>query len=89
MGERKHDGTGVPHGNTKVALLEAACQAAGGAPALAARLGISEAMLRKWMSGTLSMPDPLFLRAVDVLLEERERRFDWPPRAEPAADGRA
>ncbi|HXS52369.1 MAG TPA: hypothetical protein VN782_07550 [Usitatibacter sp.] len=89
MDGKNEDGAGSSSANTKAALLDAACQAAGGLAALAGRLGISEAMLRKCMSGTFAMPDPLFLRAVDVLLEERERCFDLAPPAEQLPDGRA
>jgi len=85
MDEKRNIGAVSPNGNTKAALLKAACDAAGGMSALAPRLGISEAMLRKCMSGAFEMPDPLFLRAVDVLLAEREQRFD----AKSVPDGRA
>ena len=85
-----HDGgAGPADGDTKTGLLKVACEAAGGLPALAARLGISEAMLHKCMSGGFEMPDSLFLRAVDVLLEERERRYDWAAAPKPVPDGRA
>ena len=57
---------------TKLRVLRAACDAAGGAAALAEHLGVSEPMLRKYMNGVFPLPDPLFLRAVDYVLVERE-----------------
>jgi hypothetical protein len=81
-----NSGDGGPSSSTtKERLLQAACDAAGGTRAFAERLQISEAMLRKYMSGAFEMPDPLLLRAVDLLLEER----DAAPDARPAQDGHA
>lgn len=57
---------------TTVRLLQAAAEIAGGNRALARRLGISETLLGKFMSDSLELPDPLLLRAVDVILENRQ-----------------
>ena len=57
--------------DTKARLLQAACEAAGDAHRLAGRLGISEAMLRKYLGAQFPVPDPVFLTAVDFLLEKR------------------
>lgn len=93
MDQKSDDGAPSSNRSTKAALLRAACEAMGGVSALAARLEISEAMLRKYASGAFEMADPLFLRAVDVLLEERERRYEWAaapaPALKAAPDGRA
>jgi len=56
-------------------ILQAACEIAGGAEALAARLGISEPMLRKYLSGAFPVPDPLLLRTMDIVLADRESRL--------------
>jgi hypothetical protein len=55
---------------TKLRVLMAAGEAVGGTDALAARLGISPAMMRKYMSGGLQLPDLLFLRAVDCIVPD-------------------
>jgi hypothetical protein len=83
------DGAASQAGSTKSRLLHAACELAGGSAALAARLGVSEAMLRKYMSGVFSMPDNLLLRAVDLLLEEREQSAELAPPPAPSTHNRA
>lgn len=56
-------------------LLQAATEIVGSHRMLAGRLGISETLLMKFMDGTLQMPDWLLLKAVDILLAEREMRL--------------
>jgi hypothetical protein len=58
-----------------VRLLQAASELAGGRKALADRLGISETLLSKFMADSLELPDPLLLRAVDIILEDRQSRL--------------
>ncbi|MGQ0545723.1 MAG: hypothetical protein ACT4P3_10365 [Betaproteobacteria bacterium] len=58
---------------TTVRLLQAAAEVAGGNKALAERLGISETLLSKFMADLVELPDPLLLRAVDIILEDRSR----------------
>ena len=60
---------------TKLRVLKAAAEAAGGTGPLAAHLGVSEPMLRRYLSGDFPPPDSLFLRAVDFILPEA----DGPP----------
>ena len=55
-----------------VKLLRAASEVVGGNRALAERLGITETLLTKFMADTLALPDPLLLRAVDVIYAERQ-----------------
>jgi hypothetical protein len=55
-----------------VQLLRAASEVVGGNRALAGRLGISEALLAKFVADTLELPDPLLLCAVDIILAERQ-----------------
>lgn len=73
---------------TKHRLLLAACDAAGGAGPLAQALGLSEAMLRKYMSGAFPLPDPLLLRAVDFILEERESQLTHSAKGAASSDKR-
>ena len=56
---------------TSVRLLRAAAEIAGGTKALAQRLGIGEIMLSKFLAG-VDLPDPLLLRAVDIILADRD-----------------
>lgn len=69
---------------TKLQLLRAACEVAGGSAALAERLGISHAMLRKYMASGFELPDGLLLRTVDVILADHEARLGAPPAAVPS-----
>jgi hypothetical protein len=55
---------------TSVKLLQAAAETVGGTKALAWRLGISEALLSRFMADRRELPDVLFLRAVDIVLED-------------------
>jgi DNA-binding transcriptional regulator YdaS (Cro superfamily) len=55
-------------------MLRAAAEILGGDKALARHLGVSETVLSIYMTGSRELPDPLLLRAVDVILEERQSR---------------
>jgi hypothetical protein len=57
---------------TAVRLLQAAAEILGGEEQLAEHLGITESLLGRLMLGRYSVPDPLLLRAVDILLAHRE-----------------
>jgi len=65
---------------TGAKLLRAAAEIVGGRRALADRLSIGEAVLARLMDGSLELPDPLLLRAVDIILADR-----LPPPDKPAA----
>jgi hypothetical protein len=67
---------------TTVRLLQAASEISGGNRALARRLGISEALLSRFMADLPELPDPLLLRAVDIILADRYARL---PAAAPVA----
>lgn len=83
---------------TAAKLLHVASEIAGGTKALADRLGISETLLSRLMDGCRELPDMLMLRAVDIIIEERQSRVaagmqrpenrsygsDGTPRGEPA-----
>jgi hypothetical protein len=60
---------------TTIKLLEAAAEVAGGPQALAERLDISETLLGKFLDGSRELPDPLLLRAVDLILADRDLQF--------------
>jgi transcriptional regulator with XRE-family HTH domain len=53
---------------TSVRLLQVAAEIVGGTGALAARLGISESLLSRFMADRRELPDVLLLRAVDIVL---------------------
>lgn len=73
---------------TTVQLLRAASEIAGGNKALADRLGISEALLARFMTDSHALPDPLLLRAVDVILVERQSGFSRLPEADETPQNR-
>ena len=58
--------------DARVRLLHAASEVAGGVGFLAERLGISEAMLGKYVQGVFPLPDPLLLQALDFIEEHRQ-----------------
>jgi hypothetical protein len=60
---------------TSVKLLKAAAEVAGSNRALAAQLGISEKVLAIFMADHRELPDPLLLRAVDIILADRQSQF--------------
>ena len=53
-------------------LLEAASKIAGGDHALAKYLGIHEPLLLKLLENPAAFPDALLLRAIDLILADRE-----------------
>jgi hypothetical protein len=57
---------------TTVKLLQVASEIVGGDQVLAERLGISERVLRMFVNQVVEMPDVLLLRAVDIILAERQ-----------------
>lgn len=56
-------------------MLKAAAGIVGGDKALAARLGISETLLSKFMADSIELPDKLLLRAADIILDDRQSRL--------------
>lgn len=59
---------------TTVQLLQAAADVLGGPRALALQLGIGESLLARFMNGSRELPDALLLRAVDIILADRQFR---------------
>lgn len=61
---RVHD---IPLGR---AVLERVIDKLGGIDAASARLGVSAALIAKFLDGSILMPDAVLLRAVDLVLDE-------------------
>lgn len=59
---------------TTVKLLRAASEIVAGDAALAELLGIGQTMLSVYMADGRELPDRLLLRAVDIILAERQSR---------------
>jgi hypothetical protein len=60
---------------TSVRLLQVAAEIVGGEAALAGVLGIGDTLLAKFMADRLELPDTLLLRAVDIILADRQARL--------------
>ena len=54
-------------------VVERAAELLGGPQELATRLGVSQPMVRAWMSGFVRPPDSHFFRLVDLLGESDDR----------------
>ena len=59
---------------TTVRLLQEAGRIVGGEAALASRLGIKESFLELFLNDVRELPDPLLLKAVDIILDDRKQR---------------
>jgi len=57
-----------------VNVLKAAADIVGGSKELAERLEIGERLLVRFMEGRRAVPDGVLLRAVDIVLQERQAR---------------
>jgi hypothetical protein len=57
---------------TTAKLLQAACDITGSRMMLAEYLGVSETLLRAYMADHRELPDALLLKAVDIILEDRQ-----------------
>lgn len=60
---------------TTARLLRTASELVGGNKALAERLGVSETLLSRFIADSYELPDPLLLRAVDIILADRQSRL--------------
>ena len=67
-----------PLSATTVQLLKVASEIVGGHERLAERLGIGAATLAKFMADNPPLPDPLLLRAVDIVLADPRYRAPSP-----------
>jgi len=70
---------------TTVRLLQAASEIVGGNKALARHLGIGERVLARFLEGSHELPDPLLLRAVDIILADRQTQAAAPGAKGPPA----
>jgi len=62
-------------------LLRAASELVGGDKALAERLGITELVLSRLMTGQDELPDPVLLGVVDIIVASHDSRVTWPSEA--------
>jgi hypothetical protein len=60
---------------TSAKLLQTAAEIVGGEDVLAQRLGISEKALAMFLADRRALPDSLLLRAVDIILDDRQPRL--------------
>ena len=71
-------------------MLKRAAEICGGYNALCVRLGVNAYWLRAWLDGRSRLPDDVFLKAADIVLEDdiaraaQDRRIN--PRILPAND---
>jgi len=72
---------------TTARLLQAASEIVGGNSELANYLGVSEKLLSRFIADRQQLPDVLLLRAVDIILAERQSEV--PPIAPATADRRS
>lgn len=68
-------------------LLKRAAQIAGGYAQLCELLGVSETRLKLWLGGTVRLPDPIFVKAVDVVLQDDIARASHDRRHRPRDGG--
>ena len=64
-------------------LLSRAADICGGYNALCVRLRVSEIRLRAWAEGRAKLPEDVFLKAADIVLEDDIARADQDRRASP------
>lgn len=84
-----HSSTPEPEGSDATAkrLLRAASDLLGGDDRLAGRLNISLSLLRMYTTGREALPPHILLRAVDLLIEDRETRLVFPDQTAASAAG--
>jgi hypothetical protein len=56
--------------SVQIRALQKAAELAGGRRALAGRLGVKAADLEKWLGGKAELPREVFLRAVELIIDE-------------------
>jgi hypothetical protein len=64
-------------------LLSRAAEICGGWQALSTRLGVGEHSLRLWMDGKARLPEQVFLKAADMVLEDDIARASQDRRNQP------
>ena len=68
-------------------LLSRAAEICGGYSALSSRLTVSEHSLRLWLDGKARLPERVFLRAADIVLEDDVARAEQDRRGAPRMKG--
>jgi hypothetical protein len=63
---------------TTVKLLRAAAEIVGDTKLLAIRLGVPETLIAQFLADVRQLHDPLLLRAVDIILADRQSRASLP-----------
>jgi len=81
----------VPSNPLYAECIQRAALLLGGYRALGARVGVAPRLLKHWASGKAAAPETVFLKVVDVLLDESLRVTPPPrdPQNTPAARGRS
>jgi len=73
--------------NLQAKLLQRAIEICGGWAELCERLGVSEHTAKMWIDGRARMPDAVFLKAADVVLEDDIARANQDRRHAPRMTG--
>jgi hypothetical protein len=68
-------------------LLRRAAEIVGGRQQLCEYLGVSRARLNLWLESRIRLPDPIFLRAVDLILQDDIARASHDRRQASRAEG--
>ena len=68
-------------------LLKRASEIVGGHEALCEYLGVSHARLQLWLGARIRLPDPIFLKAVDLVLRDDIARASYDRRQRPREGG--
>ena len=68
-------------------LLRRAVEIVGGRDTLCEYLGVSDTRLELWLAARVRLPDPIFLRAVDLVLKDDIARAARDRRQRPRGDG--
>lgn len=68
-------------------LLRRASEIIGGEEALCEHLGVSRSRLQLWLAARIRLPDPIFLKAVDLVLRDDIARATHDRRQRPREGG--
>ena len=69
--------------SVQIRALQKAAELAGGRRALAERLGVKAAEIEKWISGKTELPREVFLRVVELIIDELTPEGDDADAGEP------
>jgi len=71
--------------SVQIRALQKAAELAGGRRALAERLGVKAAEIEKWASGKAELPREVFLRVVELIIDELTPEGDASESGDPPA----